>query len=143
MNCYDGKECTEGCLPFEGGCARLHIPDGAPNLHERKGRPGRREDHQDEAKAAAIYDRGGCRSLANHPDTVVRDPINRPEHYVTAAGIESIDVIEAFGLGFHLGNVFKYMARAGRKTPDKIVDLMKARWYLDREIARLGEAKPG
>lgn len=64
------------------------------------------------------------------------DPINHPSHY-TRGGIETIDVIEAWGLNFHLGNAVKYIARAGFKSPTReIEDLKKARWYLDREIAR-------
>ena len=63
------------------------------------------------------------------------DPINHPAHY-TFSAIEVIDVIEAWELGFHLGNVVKYVARAGRKG-SKLDDLKKARWYLDREISRL------
>ena len=46
---------------------------------------------------------------------------------------EVIDVIEDWGLGFHLGNVVKYVARAEHKN-DAIEDLKKARWYLDRYI---------
>lgn len=49
-------------------------------------------------------------------------------------------VIEKFNLGFCLGNVVKYILRAGKKTPDRLKDLKKARWYLDREITNL-EAK--
>ena len=44
-------------------------------------------------------------------------------------------MIEAQGLGFNLGNAVKYVARAGRKG-DRLEDLEKARWYLDREIER-------
>jgi hypothetical protein len=58
-----------------------------------------------------------------------------PAHY-KAGGIEAIDVIEAFGLGFRLGNCIKYILRAGRKGPS-LEDLKKARWYLDREIAKV------
>jgi hypothetical protein len=63
------------------------------------------------------------------------DPIVRPAHY-TFSAIEPIDVIETWQLGFHLGNVLKYLARAGRKG-SKLEDLRKARWYLDREIKRM------
>jgi len=59
------------------------------------------------------------------------DPVN-PAHY-KANGIEAIDVIEAFGLGFNLGNAIKYILRAGRKS-DTATDLAKASWYLQREI---------
>lgn len=68
------------------------------------------------------------------------DPAN-PAHY-RIGGIEVIDAIDAWDLGFALGNCVKYVARAGRKDPSKTVeDLAKARWYLDHEIARLGGAK--
>lgn len=61
-----------------------------------------------------------------------QDPIN-PSHY--QGKIEVIDFIEDKGLDFHLGNAVKYIARAGKKDPDKILeDLKKARWYLDRAI---------
>ena len=61
------------------------------------------------------------------------DLINHPSHY-TAGGVEAIAVIEAWQLGFALGNALKYIARAGRKG-DRLEDLRKARWYLEREIA--------
>lgn len=62
---------------------------------------------------------------------VVADKINHPEHY-KSGGMEAIDVIEAFGLGFHLGNAVKYILRAGRKTSDAKEDIKKAIWYLER-----------
>jgi len=51
--------------------------------------------------------------------------------------VECLDLIEALGLGFSLGNLVKYVFRAGKKHPDALDDLMKARVYLDREIASL------
>lgn len=66
--------------------------------------------------------------------SVSSDIINHPPHY-TYGGIESIDAIEAWGLGFHLGNVVKYIVRAEHKGA-ALEDLRKARWYLDRDIAR-------
>lgn len=69
------------------------------------------------------------------------DSINHPAHY-TSGGIETIDAIEAWGLGFALGNAVKYISRAGKKDPTKRVeDLKKARFYLDREISNQ-EKKP-
>ena len=66
--------------------------------------------------------------------TMPKDAIN-PSHYQTASGLQAIDVIEEFGLGFCDGNVVKYVLRAGKKDPTKeIEDLEKARWYLDRYI---------
>jgi len=65
------------------------------------------------------------------------DPIN-PNHYKSKSGIESIDVIEAFELGFNLGNATKYILRAGKKDPAKTKeDLEKAIWYLNRQIITL------
>lgn len=67
------------------------------------------------------------------------DMVNHPPHYGGADNpYEVIKVIEAWGTNFHIGQVIKYVARAGKKDPSKHVeDLKKARFYLDREIARL------
>ena len=62
------------------------------------------------------------------------DPVNHPAHYGGDATYETIKVIEAWGLGFSLGNCVKYLSRAGKKGP-VLEDLRKARFYLDREIA--------
>lgn len=67
--------------------------------------------------------------------TTPKDTVNHPDHYCTG-GIESIDFIEAKDLCFHLGNVVKYISRAGHKG-DMLNDLKKAKWYLDRKIALL------
>lgn len=60
------------------------------------------------------------------------DNVNHPPHY-KKGGIENIDVIEAYELGFHLGNVIKYVLRSKYKGRE-IEDLKKARWYLERYI---------
>jgi hypothetical protein len=62
------------------------------------------------------------------------DAVNHPSHY-KVGGIETIDFIEAKGLNYHLGNVVKYVSRAGHKQ-DALEDLKKALWYLNREINR-------
>ena len=62
------------------------------------------------------------------------DPVNHPKHY-TFGKIEVIDVIEDWKLGFCLGNAVKYIARADHKGT-RLQDLKKAKWYLDRAIAR-------
>ena len=62
------------------------------------------------------------------------DPVARPAHYTAhPSGVECITVAEH--LSFCLGNVLKYVWRADLKG-DALEDLRKARWYLDREIAR-------
>lgn len=63
---------------------------------------------------------------------MVNDMINHPSHY-QGNGMEAIDVIEAFDLNFRIGNAVKYILRAGLKY-NKIEDLKKAIWYIDREI---------
>jgi hypothetical protein len=69
----------------------------------------------------------------------VAERVDHPAHYGGADNaFEAIKVIEAWDLGFCLGNAVKYISRAGKKDPAAhIEDLEKARWYLDREIARL------
>lgn len=60
------------------------------------------------------------------------DPVNNPAHYTTG-GIETIDFIEAKQLNYNLGNVVKYITRADHKG-NRLQDLQKAKWYLEREI---------
>ena len=70
------------------------------------------------------------------------DMVNAPPHY-RHGGIETIDYIEAKNLNYRLGNVIKYISRAGKKHEMlglknrfdySIMDLEKAKWYLEREI---------
>lgn len=76
-------------------------------------------------------------NMIDPPDDGIDDPVNHPAHY-TDGSIEVIDFIEDKGLSFHLGNAVKYIARAGKKDPEKTVeDLKKAVWYLNRRIAQL------
>jgi len=66
--------------------------------------------------------------------------IEHPAHYNQhPSGVECIDIIEWFTA--NVANAVKYCWRAGLKSPNAIEDLKKARWYIDREIARL-ERKP-
>lgn len=71
----------------------------------------------------------------------MKEAVNHPEHYGGDTVYEVIKVIEAWGLGFHLGNAVKYIARAGKKDPAKeLEDLKKGRFYLDRQIKNLEAA---
>lgn len=86
------------------------------------------------------------------------DTVDHPAHYGGDTTYEAIKVIEAWSLGFCLGNAVKYICRAGKKPkkldisthdqpnqwtsgpPDKaglIEDLKKARWYLDHHLSVL------
>ncbi|WP_408934992.1 DUF3310 domain-containing protein [Corynebacterium marquesiae] len=58
----------------------------------------------------------------------------QPSHYQGFTdGAQPIDIAEH--VGFNLGNVIKYVARAGKKD-DRLQDLRKAEYYLQREIQR-------
>lgn len=67
--------------------------------------------------------------------------IDHPKHYNTGE-IEAIDVIEDWNLNVCLGNVIKYISRAGIKG-DIVEDLKKAKWYLDRNITFLEDQRKG
>lgn len=65
--------------------------------------------------------------------------VAHPSHY-NMGNIEVIDAIEDWNLGFSLGNAIKYIARAGKKDPDKTIeDLQKAIFYIQHEIDKLEE----
>lgn len=68
----------------------------------------------------------------------MKEAVNHPDHYGGADNpYEAIKVIEAWNLGFCLGNTVKYISRAGKKMQGietEIEDLKKARRYLDRQI---------
>lgn len=66
------------------------------------------------------------------------DAVEHPAHY-KVGGIETIDFIEAKELNYNLGNVVKYITRADHKG-NKLEDLRKAQWYLQREINALKQA---
>lgn len=68
--------------------------------------------------------------------------IDHPNHYGGDTVYEAIKVIEAWDSGFHIGNVIKYLSRAGKKDPGKeLEDLKKALWYLSRYIDLIEEKK--
>ena len=65
------------------------------------------------------------------------ETVDHPSHYGGADNpYEAIKVIEAWDLGFCLGNTVKYLSRAGKKG-SRLEDLRKAAWYLQREIETL------
>jgi hypothetical protein len=68
-----------------------------------------------------------------------KEMVNHPNHYGGEDNIyEAIKVIDAWELGFSLGNTVKYISRAGKKNSDKeLEDLKKAKWYLDHHIKNL------
>jgi hypothetical protein len=63
--------------------------------------------------------------------------VDHPNHYGGKDNpYEAIKVIEAWDLGFNLGNAVKYISRVGKKL-NTLEDLEKANWYINREINKL------
>jgi len=70
-------------------------------------------------------------------EKVSGDVVNAPKHYQFSE-FEPVKVIQAWQLSFCLGNVIKYIARAGRKDSSKLIeDLEKAKRYIELEIEYL------
>ena len=69
---------------------------------------------------------------------VESDPVNHPDHYKSKAGLETIDVIDAFTADMVgpeavcTANVIKYICRWKHKNG--LQDLEKAKWYLEHLI---------
>lgn len=73
---------------------------------------------------------------ASAPKALAGSTVHHPSHYHGADDpYETIKVIEAWGLNFHLGNAVKYISRCDLKG-NALEDLKKAAWYLEREIER-------
>jgi hypothetical protein len=88
-----------------------------------------REDHNDLRSTTDAFERITTTGIT----TVKHDPVKSPSHYAKGK-YEVWNIIDYFRLNYRLGNVIKYILRAGVKTPDPLEDLKKARAYLDREI---------
>tara|TARA_R110002167_G_scaffold228556_1_gene433661 strand:+ start:80 stop:415 length:336 start_codon:yes stop_codon:yes gene_type:complete len=66
-----------------------------------------------------------------------KELVDHPNHYGGQDNpYEAIKVIEGWDLGFNLGNAIKYIARADKKG-NKLQDLEKSSWYINREIKKL------
>ena len=75
-------------------------------------------------------------SMDDHRNSMV----NHPPHYTQhPSGVECVQITEH--MTFCLGNAIKYIWRAGLKSPDPIMDLEKASFYINREIQRLKNSK--
>ena len=68
----------------------------------------------------------------------MKQDITNPSYY-TKGEVSVADFIDAYELNFNRGNIIKYVTRAGKKKgEDAITALLKAQWYLGREIIRVG-----
>lgn len=90
------------------------------------------------AEAELAYNDALSAALSPKQVAAAATTIDHPAHYGGADNpYEAIKVIEAWSLGFCLGNAVKYISRAGKKAgATTLEDLRKARWYIDREISR-------
>ena len=61
-------------------------------------------------------------------------------HYQTSKDYDVIDIAKDYNLNFNRGNIIKYVVRAGKKD-DELLDLLKAKDYLEREIQFLRDVK--
>ena len=78
---------------------------------------------------------------SNDATSVKNDPVN-PNHYKALGNYSAIHVIEAWNLGYHLGQVLKYVQRAGKKNGETTLqDLEKAFWYFQRYMHKLAPEK--
>jgi hypothetical protein len=92
----------------------------------------------DERGQMDIDDPYGARKVAKQ--ITEREMVNHPDHYQGSGGMEVIDIIENYDLGFSLGNAIKYILRSNKKgSADQ--DLKKAIWYINREISNLVEGE--
>jgi len=70
------------------------------------------------------------------PKPALGDPeVDHPNHYCRN-GVEALDVIDAFGLGFADGNALKYLLRAKFKGQE-VRDIKKAIFYLTHHLRRI------
>jgi len=69
------------------------------------------------------------------------DKVDHPNHY-TYGKYETIEVIEDWKLGYHIGSAIKYLSRYRHKHKSKtkqIEDLKKAVFFINRMIKVLKE----
>jgi len=69
------------------------------------------------------------------------DIFANPDHYAAGRKYEPKDIIMKYGLNFNMGNVVKYISRAGRKEGSSYIeDLKKARQYATFELEHLKQS---
>ena len=65
------------------------------------------------------------------------EKVDHLEHY--NQGIEAIEYINSWNMGFNEGNIVKYITRYQFK--EGLEDLKKAQWYLDNLISQIETSK--
>ena len=101
-----------------------------------KGRPLPRPEAACLPQAEDGPDSGALEMVSLVKEDAMPDMVNHPPHYTAhPSGIECIQITEH--MDFLTGNTFKYLWRAGYKAGNsKLEDLEKAKWYLERAIAK-------
>ena len=87
--------------------------------------------------------KGEIASVTAEDAGTIDKAVDHPSYYGGADNTyEAIKVIDAWGLGFCLGNAVKYICRAGNKLGNsKLQDLKKAVWYCQHEIEKIEKEK--
>lgn len=83
------------------------------------------------------------KNIANFKSSEKQEQAGERNYYKGKSGQTSMDIIEDFGLDYCLGNIMKYVLRAGKKG-DKISDIEdmdKVKWFADRRQRQLGVEK--
>jgi hypothetical protein len=90
------------------------------------------EEHDEDLDCRGPHVEPGSRCVPVTEDQPAYDP--PPTHY-EGNGIMPWDVIQAWSLDYWLGNVVKYICRAGKKDiAPRLDDLKKARNFINKAI---------
>jgi hypothetical protein len=131
--CHRSRICRALRSRQQKGCARAAAGSAIRGVHpvsQAECRPSARSQDGKERHAEPVS--------STHLGRTMSDAVNHPKHYNGhPSGIECIDVVEH--MGFNLGNAIKYVWRADLKN-DALEDLRKAKWYIEREIAKREKA---
>lgn len=125
-NCYWNAHYNENPSNFPAKCSSCSYDSSPDNPYPRW-------TPMDNLKAESTF-----KTLADFikSEEEKLDMVNKPPHYRKhPSGVECIQITEH--MNFCLGNAMKYIWRAGDKHETPVEDLKKAKWYIEREIARL------
>lgn len=150
MKCKDCSSCI--CLDYMGGsthyCYGIKEPFKIYNLEsECTEYPKKYWENTNQNKLMEFTENTSIKKdngLERIMNKIMNKQVEHPSYYGGENNpYEAIKVIEAWDLGFNLGNVVKYISRCGKKDlkndilKSKIEDLEKAQFYLNREVMNL------
>lgn len=129
MSMVHADHCIDAPLDHTGPCKKGFSVAGVMDATDKQG--------LDDSLSTPLTDSNRKHRVTEVP---LPDMVDHPPHYGGRDDhYEVIKVLEAWMTpeevaGFCLGNTIKYVGRAGKKG-DRMEDLKKARWYLDRYIS--------